>query len=277
MVYPSEEDFEALMGADSRTLTDLYNNLQYLGGHRFQSKSYDSGLVTLSKDTTSTLTSVSGLGIYWNMFYTYLGEVSYADAIFQTYCDDVRALTGESGEYVDPARVVAWGFDSVGLHSHGKYALRVLTWDTGTNRYEVVGHDRPPVYFRNSLEVKVTNLNSTTDAEVTVGIHYYLFVTSKQALLALDPSKGHVHAKVLKKMLDKRVSAVEVHTMGQFEKEEEIPRGEFIGTEKEYHLTELARRKPLTYVIITYPENVELEKVLGRFKPKKILHDDILG
>jgi len=267
---------QVLEGADNRTLTDLYNHLQYLGGHRWRCNYYDSGVTTLPANTTSTFTSVSGLGIYWNMDSTYLRYVAYYESYFCVYCDDTPAFA-ELGDYISPNIVNEWGFTSTGVHSLGKYVLRTLMWDTTGNEYEIRGHDRPAVYFRNTLEVEVANLNSSTDAEVSVIIHYYLFVASKQALLALDPSKGHVHAKVLKKMLDKRVSAVEVHTMGQFEKEEEIPRGEFIGTEKEYHLTELARKRPLTYVIITYPDNVELEKVLGRLKPKKILHDDILG
>ena len=63
-------------------------------------------------------------------------------------------------------------------------------------------------------------------------------------------------------------------TMGYFEKEEEIPYNDLV--DKEYHLTKLAAKKPLSYVTVTYPDNVKIEQVLGRFKPKKVLHDNIL-
>jgi len=112
------------------------------------------------------------------------------------------------------------------------------------------------------------------DEYLTAQVRYFLFVSSKQALVTLD---NHIHAKRIRKLLDKRAEAVEVMTIGQFENEEEHPYHEFLSTtDREYHRTDQAKRSPRTLAIITYPDNMELNDVLNKFKPKKILHDNVL-
>ncbi|RLG80633.1 MAG: hypothetical protein DRO09_02880 [Thermoprotei archaeon] len=273
MVYPSEEDFEELRGADNRTLTDLYNHLQYLGVYRLQCKRYNSGVLSVDPDTTVSLLSVSGIGIFICQSYCRAEGIPADASRFDVKADGNYFFSYELGTFPSPNIISLMGWSSTGYHSDGIFACRVVEWDTTNDIYRVNGYKQPTIPYRFSLDSEFKNLTATSTATIQQLIHYLLFVSSRQALLAISK---FINARTVKKLLDKRVSAVEVHTVGQSEKEEEIPYSEFLEAEKEHHLSELARRKPLTYVIVTYPDNVELEKVLGSLKPKKILHDNIL-
>ena len=266
---------DALRGADNRTLTDLYNHLQYLGTYRLQYKAIGSGAVSVPAASETEYASVSGTGIFIApRRHKMEGYSTFGNVYHRVRLDNLDLHTVLAGAF--PAslnQINAWGYNSVGNYELGNIAFRTNLWDTTNDIYEVVVLSFPQIPFRNSLSAKLVNNDSTTDVTQHGVISYALFVASKQALMVIPV---HISATLLRKLVDKRVSAIEVMTMGYFEEESEIPYIEFLKDEKNYHLSKLASKKPLSYVTITYPENVNLKNILNRFKPKKILHDDIL-
>lgn len=165
-----------------------------------------------------------------------------------------------------------YGLGSAGIYNLGNLIIHVRTWDTTNNIAEIHAHVFNH-FFKNSMAVDMSNAN-TVDEYLTAQVRYFLFVSSKQALVTLD---NHIHAKRIRKLLDKRVEAVEVMTLGKFENEEDHPYREFLSiTDREYHRTDQAKRSPRTLAVITYPDNMELNDILNKFKPKKILHDNVL-
>jgi len=264
---------EVLRGTDNRTLTDLYNQLQYLGTHKLQFKSWDSGFITVSAASSTSYLSVSGIGEFIKPNDHYSLGIAPDKARHQIKLDDDdpwRPLT-----YTIPSVGFCQGngYTSAGVYSEGLTWFRVVMWDTTNNEYRVWCYTGQSYPFRNSLEAILANDDSANDATMKGILTYSLFVASRQALLAIPK---FINAKIIRELLDKRVSAVEVMTAGFFEKEEEIPHIEFLKEEKDYHLTEIAKKKPLTYVVVTYPDNVELKHMLNKFKPVRILHDNIL-
>ena len=264
---------EVLRGADNRTLTDLYNHIQYIGTYRLQHKSYDSGLITVAAASETEYLSVSGCGVFISprkhrvVNYGTLGKI-----IHNVKLDTHDLFRGRLDAFPASVRLMdAWGYNSVGNYTLGRIGFRVDEWDTTNNNYAVETVDFPERPFRSSLTAKLINNDSANDVDQQGVVIYTIFTASKQAFMTIPE---YISATLLRKLVDKRVSAIEVMTMGYFEKEEEIPYYDLVN--KEYPLTSLSSRKPLSYIAITYPDNVRIEQVLGRFKPKKILHDNIL-
>jgi len=262
------------IGGTEVTGRDWSQDFQHIGGHRYQYKAVDSGSLSVAASTTTSWLSVSGVGIYICPRYMHFSGVTYSHMLWHIYVDNFQPLGAETGEFLDPPHLNLWGWGAVGVHSMGEFACRVITWDTTNNNFAAHGYSRPPRFFRNTLESAFTNNDSANAATMQGMIDYYLFVASKQALVTLD---NHIHAKRIRKLLDKRVEAVEVMTLGKFENEEDHPYREFLSiTDREYHRTDQAKRSPRTLAVITYPDNMELNDILNKFKPKKILHDNVL-
>jgi len=259
-----------------------FEQLAYVGGHRFSTKKYDSGSLTVGPGATVPTLSVSGIGIYLcNSHYS--SGVGPDRATAYVKCDGVN-IGADYGWIYGIGGAYWYGMGSVGWHINKVY---VNTWNTAANVYEVWSMAfHVPFHFRTSGGGKLVNWDGTLSSTQRQRVGYLLFVASRRVLCKLPK---FVDAMVLRgKSGIKRFPQypIIVERLGYFEKvEEEHPYRDHLAdlpNEWDDELTlpdgtkvkSASPKKAKTVLTLIVPEDWDVKRALGKIKVDKVLEEE---
>jgi hypothetical protein len=197
---------------------DISLDLSFIGGHRFKNYGYDSGYVTVPANSYVDTTSISGIGMALVLNQIISSGIPASNSEQYLLLDGTRDLLIQIPDIFGTS---FFGAGAVGNYTWGSKGIRVKTWDTTNNNYEVYHIGEPhPTYFRNTFCARLKNTHATASSTQKVSLQYCLFTASK-VIYAKMQSQSDIHdASFLRKKLIKqgiKPIAIVVQRLGYYD------------------------------------------------------------
>jgi len=258
---------------------DIGRNLDYVGGHRFRQKLYNSGSLTVGPATAVSTLSVSGVGFQSGFLRHYSAGVAPTKTFHKFNVDGEGLQYAHRHSFVDVNIAYLSGLTAAGWHI-GRVWIK--TWDTAANKYDVrclfLG---PLLRFRTSLAGQLYNADTVTSATMVGEISYCLFVSTKRVLCKLPKfiDAPLLRAKAGSKQM---IHPLVVESLGYFEDEEEHPYRDYLADIPNEWDTEItlpdgtksrgaSPAKAKVVLSLFVPEDWTAKKALGKIKVSKVL------
>jgi len=258
-------------------------HVTYTGAHRLKLVRYYSGSVTVSPATTVSTLSVSGIGRFHYFMRHYSSGVPAGNAELQTRFDASIGWEAQASWGISAFNY--FGLTATGFHFDG--VLRTHRWDTVNHVYWTEVYNRTfPIPFRLELLQQLYNSHATDTATMSHVTYYSVFTASRHIVVKL-PKWVDAPALREKSGVKELMYPLVVHRLGYFEDEALHPYREYLEDlpnrwDKERTLPDGtvirgASERIQNFVAEVYaPEEVPKEKALGRIKPVKILHEEVV-
>jgi len=258
---------------------DIGRNLDYVGGHRWRTKPYDSGSLTVGPTATVSTISVSGIGHQLGYLFHESNGVEARRAFHEFNIDGQGFQYADRHGYGDVACSFGWGLTTEGWHLN---SIRIARWDTVNNVYSVMNHFLPPrMYFRTSWAGRIRNEDPTLSSTQHARLMYNLFVSSRRILCKLP---RYDDAGKLRKLAGSKelIHPLVVERLGYFEDEALHPYREFLeDLPNEYDTTltlpdgtkvkSCSPKKSKIVLSLFVPDDWSFERAIGKIKVEKRL------